>query len=54
VVTLADSAYMPYAVYWWAEEFWEYTPKRLVPYIQYRVRKLLASVYAGDGIGAVP
>jgi hypothetical protein len=54
VVTLSDSAYMPFAIHWWAEEFWEYTPKRLVPYIQHNVRKILANVYASDSIGAIP
>ena len=54
VVTLADSTYMPFAMHWWTEEFWEYTPKRLVPYIQYRVRRILASVYRADDVGAVP
>lgn len=53
-VTLSDSTYMPYAIHWWAEEFWEYTPKRIVPYVQHRVRKILANVYGADGIGAVP
>lgn len=54
MVTLADSTYMPYALHWWAEEFWEYTPKRFVPYLQLRMRRVLAHVYAAYGIGALP
>ncbi len=54
VVTLADSTYEPFAIYWWAEEFWEYSPKRMLPYVQYKVRKMLQRVYRDDGIGAVP
>jgi len=54
VVTLADSTYMPFSIHWWSEEFWEYGPRRMLPYVQYKVRKMLARVYAGDGIGAIP
>ncbi len=54
VVTLADSTYQPFAIHWWAEEFWEYSPKRMLPYVQYKVRKMLQRVYRDDGIGAVP
>lgn len=54
VVTLADSTNMPYSVHWWIQQYWEYTPKRFVPYLQHRVRRLLADVYEGDSIEAVP
>ena len=45
---------MPFALHWWAEEFWEYTPKRFVPYVQLKMRRVLANVYAAYGIGALP
>ncbi len=54
VVTLADSTYVPFALHWWAEEFWEYSPTRAIPYVQLQVRRMLQRVYQADGIGAVP
>jgi hypothetical protein len=54
MVTLADSTLMPFALHWWAEEFWEYTPKRFVPYVQLKMRRVLANVYAAYGVGALP
>lgn len=53
-VTVVDSTYMPFAVNWWAEEFWEYTPTRFVPYIQLQVRRVLAHLYGAYNAGPPP
>ncbi len=53
VVTVADSTRMPFSIHWWAQQYWEYTPKRFVPYLQHRVRLLLARVYEADSMKAV-
>jgi hypothetical protein len=54
MITLADSTYMPFALHWWAEEFWEYTPKRMAAYVNLKMRRVLSHVYAAHGVGALP
>ncbi len=52
MVTIADSTYRPFDVVDAGVGFWEYMPYEFAAYVHWRVRELLAVVYAKDGIAA--